>query len=174
MWVPKPEVRAATPAEVEIAASILKEVADWALLRGFGVWPPGIFANPEGDGQRRLRDDVTRGCLHLVWLGHIAVGCFALRGRDERHWPDASEDALYLHRFAVRRAAAGIGSFATGWMIEEVRRRSRCYLRLDCLYDNPRIRRHYETAGFILRGETLDGDTRVSLYEMCVCQRDQQ
>jgi GNAT superfamily N-acetyltransferase len=167
-----PEVRAATAADVEIAVSILEEVAAWTWIRGLEAWQPGTFGERDGCGQRRLRHDVTNNSLYLVWLGSAAVATFSLRTSDERYWPDASDGALYLHRFAVRRAASGMGSLAIRWMVEEAQRRERSYLRLDCLADNPGIRRYYERAGFTHCGETTDEGTRLSLYEMRVGEQN--
>lgn len=166
-----PEIRAATAADVDSAVAILEEVAAWTSTRGLDAWPPGIFDAPDGDGQRWLRHDLANGSLYLVWLGPAAVATFALRTSDQRYWPDASDDALYLHRFAVRRAAAGVGSFAIRWMIEEAQRRGRRNLRLDCLADNLGIRRYYERAGFTHCGETVDDGIRLSLYQMRVGER---
>jgi RimJ/RimL family protein N-acetyltransferase len=67
--------------------------------------------------------------------------------------------------------AAGIGSYAIRWVIDEAGLWQRRYLRLDCLADNPRIRRYYESAGFTLCGETVVAGTRLSLYEMRLDER---
>jgi hypothetical protein len=84
---PDPEVRAATGAEVEIAVGILEEVAAWTSMQGLYAWPTGVFAEPDGEGQKRLHDDVVSGSLYLVWLGPTAVATFALRTGDQRYWP---------------------------------------------------------------------------------------
>jgi len=114
----------------------------------------------------RLRQDAESGCLYLVWLGDEPAATFSLPSVDTRFWPDAGDDALYLHRFGVRYHGGGIGRSAVGWMVNEARRRGRPYLRLDCLADNPDIRRYYEARGFVERGETTIDGIRFSLYEM--------
>jgi hypothetical protein len=113
----------------------------------------------------RLRSDLERNSLHLVWLGNRAVATFSLLESDALYWPAARDDALYLHRFAVRRDAAGAGRHAVEWVVGEARRRGRDYIRLDCLTENAGIRRYYERCGFAAVDETVIDEVRFSLYE---------
>ena len=116
----------------------------------------------------RLRKDLESGGLYLIWRGDRPVATFSLLESDSIYWPSAGDDALYLHRFAVRRDAAGAGRRAVAWAIEEARRRGREYVRLDCLAENPGIRRYYESFGFAAVDETLIDEVRFSLYELPV------
>jgi GNAT superfamily N-acetyltransferase len=165
---PDPVIRAATADEVHISASILDAAAAWAKSQGRASWPPGWFVEPDGEGIARLRHDIESNSLFIVWIGDEPAATFALPTIDTRFWPGAADDALYLHRFGVRRHGADIGRRAVEWMVAEARRRGRPYLRLDCLADNPDIRRYYEACGFLERGETTIDGTRFSLYELPV------
>jgi len=169
---PEAVIRPATFAEVEISASILDEAAVWAESQGRASWPPGWFVGPDSTGIARLRHDVESNSLYLVWIRGEPAATFSLPAVDTRFWPDAGDDALYLHRFGVRRHGAGTGGRAVTWIVGEVRRRGRSYLRLDCLADNPDIRRYYESFGFLERGETTIEGTRFSLYELPVAAAD--
>jgi ribosomal protein S18 acetylase RimI-like enzyme len=162
------EVRPASADHVEISASILEEAADRGTTQGYRSWAPGNFTGPNARGIARLRGDVERSSLFLVWIGDAAVATFSLLEQDLMYWPDAADDALYLHRFAVRRAAAGTGRRAIDWMVAEAQRRGRAYLRLDCLADNLGICQYYEGAGFIEVDEVVLEGTRFSLREMPV------
>ena len=51
------------------------------------------------------------------------------------------------------------------WCFEEAQRRGRSFVRLDCLADNPGIRRYYERFGFAAVDETVIDGTRYGLYE---------
>jgi GNAT superfamily N-acetyltransferase len=95
------------------------------------------------------------------------VGTLSLLPDDELFWPDAPADALYLHRFAIRRSATGtgVGAAALAWCVEETRRRGRRFLRLDTLSTNPGIRRYYERAGFDHRRDVVVNAMEFSLYE---------
>ena len=168
---PSFEVRAVDPSELDIAIDILEEAAVWGGSDGRTTWPPGTFLDPTGAGRARLHKDIESGSLYIVWLGGKSAATFALLDADPMLWPAAGDDALYLHRFAVRRSAAGVGRRSIEWMIDEVRRRGRAYLRLDCREDNPGIRSYYERCGFSHVGEATTERhhlTRLSLYELAV------
>jgi GNAT superfamily N-acetyltransferase len=151
--------------DVELNASILEEVAAWVALEGLRAWRPGWFAYPDGPGIPRLRRDAESGSLYIALLDDFAAASISLLDNDPLYWPDAADDALYLHRFAVRRAAAGIGRLAVEWTIEESRRRGRAYVRLDCLADSPRICSYYESCGFTRVGDAKMDDVPLFLYE---------
>ena len=158
-------IRVAQSDDPETSAAIIEEVAAWGASNGFPSWIPGTFTGSESVGLSRLRADIAAKSLYLVWRGETPVATFSLLERDPMYWPDAGDEALYLHRFAVRRAAAGVGSHAVIWCLEEAQRRERPFVRLDCLADNPGIRRYYERFGFSAVDETVIDGTRYGLYE---------
>jgi hypothetical protein len=161
-------IRDASESEVQISASVLDETAAWCASHGLRAWDQGVFAYPNGRGIRRLWEWHASGSLYLIWVDGVAVGTFSLLTRDNTFWPQAPDDALYLHQFGVRRHASGIGHFAIRWMRDEAQRRGRKYLRLDCLGDNPAIRRYYEAAGFAHRGDLVIDEISYALYEMTI------
>ncbi len=161
-------IRPASIDKLHVSAAILGEAAAWAKSQGRTSWPQGWFTGPEGAGIARLRQDAGSNSLYIVWVDDEPAATFSLPTIDTRFWPDAGDDALYLHRFGVRRHGAGIGRRAVEWMVGEVRRRGRSSLRLDCLADNPDIRHYYEACGFQERGETTIDGMRFSLYELPV------
>jgi GNAT superfamily N-acetyltransferase len=167
-WQTDTDLRIAASATPEISAAILEEVAAWGASGGFPSWAPGSFTGPDRIGISRLRGDIATRSLYLVWRGDSAVATFSLLEHDLLFWPSAGDEALYLHRFAVRRAAAGTGRHAVTWCLREARRRGREYVRLDCLAENPGIRRYYERFGFTAVDETVLDGTRYSLYEVPV------
>jgi GNAT superfamily N-acetyltransferase len=168
---PRIEIRVADLHDVGTSAEILEAAASWGASAGRPSWTPGSFTGPESVGMSRLRNDVETGSLYLVCLGNAAVATFSLLESDALFWPRAPDDALYLHRFAVRRGNAGMGGHAVEWAVDEARRRGRAYVRLDCLAENPGIRRYYESHGFAAVGEQLIDGVRFSLYEMPVTRR---
>lgn len=167
-WQTDTDLRIAASATPEISAAILEEVAAWGASGGFPSWAPGSFTGPDSIGMSRLRGDAATNGLYVVWRGDTALGTFSLLERDLLFWPSAGDEALYLHRFAVRRAAAGAGRHAVVWSLEEAQRRGRAYVRLDCLTENPGIRRYYERLGFTAVDEVMLDGTRYSLYEVPV------
>ena len=165
------DLRIAGSGDAEISAAIIEEVAAWGASEGFPNWIPGSFTGPESVGISRLRGDIATGSLYLVWRGERPVATLSLLEHDPVFWPAAGDEALYLHRFAVRRAAAGAGRHAVEWCLREARRRGRSHVRLDCLTDNSGIRRYYERFGFAAVDEKVIDGTRYSLYEVRVAGR---
>ena len=165
------DLRIAAASEPEVSAAIIEEVAAWGAAKGMPSWSPGSFTGPESVGHSRLRGDIASGGLHLMWQRDRPVGTFSLLERDPMFWPDGGDAAMYLHRFAVSRSAAGAGRFAVEWCLREARRRGRSCVRLDCLADNPGIRRYYEGFGFTAVDEVVITGTRYSLYEVPVTAR---
>ncbi|HYV02300.1 MAG TPA: GNAT family N-acetyltransferase [Actinomycetota bacterium] len=161
------EVRPATADELDTAAGVLEDALRWAAARGFESWPAGTFHDPHGWGRTVLRHALEVDGLFLVERSGRAVATLSLFPEDEVFWPGAGPDGLYLHRFAVRRSASGtgVGAEALAWCEAEVRRRGRRFLRLDCVAENPGIRRYYETAGFEHRGDMVVNELGFSLYE---------
>ena len=159
------DLRISASATPEISAAIIEEVAAWGATEGLPSWAPGSFTGPDSIGMSRLRGDIATNGLYLVWRGDSALGTFSLLERDLLFWPSAGDEALYLHRFAVRRAAAGAGRHAVAWCLQEAQRRGRPYVRLDCLAENPGIRRYYERFGFTSVDETVLDGTHYSLYQ---------
>jgi Acetyltransferase (GNAT) family len=162
------DLRVACSGDPEVSALIIEEVAAWGAQRGFPSWRPGSFTGRDSVGMSRLRGDIATNSLYLVWRGATPVATFSLLERDPMFWPAAGDEALYLHRFAVRRIAAGAGRHAVEWCLRETRRRDRQYVRLDCLAENPGIRRYYERFGFAAVDETVIDGTRYSLCEVPV------
>jgi len=78
-------------------------------------------------------------------------------------------DAAYFHRLAVKReyAAKGLGHTLVEWVENKAKAAGKSYLRLNCQFENPRIRRYYEEMGFGYRGDASlpDGSFRSALYE---------
>ena len=68
-------------------------------------------------------------------------------------WDDLPGAAVYVHRMAVRRSAAGLGVVILGWAAGVARQQGGESLRLDCVASNGRLRAYYEAAGFVHRGD---------------------
>ena len=147
------EIRLATPREVETVVRILNEANDWIVELGQRPWN----ARPWGAAQ--AAPAIARGETYLAVDGGHAIATLTLQPADETIWPGRPSDALYVHRFAVERAAHGrhVGrdllDFAARIATEDGKR----YLRLDCHCDNPRLRAYYIRLGFAYLGDRTVG-----------------
>lgn len=152
------DVVPATPDDVETVRALLEDVSAWLLSRDLRQWPAEF---PDEWFVPALEDGHT-------WLAHRGgeiVATVTLQWDDEIVWGARLPDAGYLHRLAVRRAAAGVGRELLEWAADEVRAAGRTHLRLDCWSENPGLRSYYEAAGFEYRGDTEEWGWSVSRYE---------
>ena len=155
----------ATAADLPTAIAILDEAATRLVARGIRQWssppPPGLW--------RLLENEIHTGHLYLAGLAtdQRPIGVFRLRWEDA-YWATAAGTAGYLHSFALCTDACGygIGTQILGWIGAHLRDHQRDYLRLDCIATNTRLRRYYEEQGFRYRGQVVDGDYTLALYEL--------
>jgi GNAT superfamily N-acetyltransferase len=163
------EFRVARPDRAADVLSVLDEAAAWLQERGIAQWPAGFEAS-------WVEDAIRRGETWLVAADGAIAATVTLDWSDPV-WLDAGGSAAYVHRMAVRRHAAGLGSVILAWAADVARRRGCGALRLDCVASNGRLRAYYEAAGFAHRGNVTVGGapgqrlddgpvTQISRYEM--------
>jgi len=161
------EVRRAGRKDLLTAIDILEEASSWVASLGMDGWEPGSFRAPESIGHRALRDDFAAGDLYLARRDGRPVATITLRSSDPLYWPGAPEDALYVHRLAVRRDAvgSGVGHSLLRWSEEKAIARGRSFLRLDCPSTNPVLLGFYRSAGFEHGGDLVVGGLQLSLLQ---------
>ncbi|WP_219417630.1 GNAT family N-acetyltransferase [Pseudonocardia nigra] len=137
-------VRRAAPHEADAVLAVLDEAARWLAGRGVVQWPDAF--RPEW-----IEPALQAGEVWLAERDGAVVGTLTLQWSDPL-WPDDGR-AGYVHRFAVRRAAAGLGPRLLAWAEDKVREHGRDRLRLDCVAWNRPLRAYYEAAGFLHRGD---------------------
>jgi len=130
----------AAASEVADVVGVLNDAATWLAGREVKQWPVR-FAEPP------VAAAIARGFVWLARLDGEVAATLTIDWADPLWGPDDAA-AGYLHRFAVRRGAAGLGRELLGWAVEQVRARDRRRLRLDCVAHNRRLRDYYEAAGF--------------------------
>lgn len=155
------------PGQVEKAIEVMREVAAWGRAKGFRVWPEEWLTR-----EKLLTADACPESFYLGRLDGRTACAFLLQQRDSEYWPGAPEgEAVYLHKFCVRREFAGRGM--TGLLTEAVRELCRQkgirYIRLDTALDEKEVRRIYLNAGFrIVKVIDHPNGRSTALYEMDV------
>jgi ribosomal protein S18 acetylase RimI-like enzyme len=145
-------IERASPAEAVHAVDILTEAARWTSRFGAPIWGPDTFA------VRDYQAFAAAGELIGGFDGDAMVACMLLQARDDLFWPDdPPHSALYLHKVAVRRAAAGRGWLGrlVAWAVAQARERDIGILRLDTL-PSGRLPGLYGALGF----HAVDGEPR--------------
>jgi GNAT superfamily N-acetyltransferase len=136
----------AAPGQVDEVLTVLDEAAAWLRGRGVEQWP-ARFERSWVEGA------VSRGETWLALVGGTVSGTVTLDHSDPVWDGLPGAAALYVHRMAVRRPAAGLGAVILEWAAGVARRQGREALRLDCVAANRRLRAYYEAAGFAHRGD---------------------
>jgi hypothetical protein len=121
----------ASPGQLPDVLAVLNEAAAWLRERGVEQWP-ARFEPPWVEGA------VRRGETWLAVAGGTAAGTVTLDLADPVWGAVPAADALYVHRMAVRRAAAGLGAVILDWAAGVARGQGRAALRLDCVASRPR------------------------------------
>jgi len=139
------EVTTAQAHETPAVLGILDAASAWLRSRGVEQWPERAAAPP-------VEAAIARGEVWLARIGGEVAATLRLDWADPL-WADLDAQAGYLHQFAVRRRAAGLGAPLVEWAADVARRAGREALRLDCVSWNEPLRRYYEALGFAHRGD---------------------
>lgn len=122
-----------SPIEPDHAAEVvdvLIRVAAWAESVGPRLWTAEDFPLDVYVAHARA------GELFGGFLGGRLISCMLLQTEDPVYWPEASGgEALYLHKLAVDRSAAGrgVGVAMINWACAAAHRLGASFLRLDTL-----------------------------------------
>lgn len=165
------EVVVADASEIPQVLDMLNKAASWLTACAIRQWPASFTA-------AMVEPGIRAGETWLARQGGELVGTVTLSWSDPA-WPEAVDDAGYVHRLAVPRRGTEQGQRLLGWAAQQVTDRSRSHLRLDCVATNGELRGYYERLGFAYCGDTeLFGTpgqrlstgtpTLVSLFEVAV------
>lgn len=163
-----------TAAQTRDVLDVLDEAAGRLHARGIEQWPQRFAAS-------WVEEAIAEGHTWLVYVDGVIAGTVTLDWSDPL-WEDVDGTAGYLHRMAVRRAAAGVGAHVLAWARSAAVDRGVAALRLDCVRSNDRLRAYYEGNGFLHRGDVPVGGapgqrrddgpvTWVSRYELALPRR---
>ena len=161
-------VRQAETADIAAIMAILHEAAAWLDDRGQSMWQRDEL-DPD-----RTASDVVAGQFYVADLDGTPAGVGRFQFEDREFWPDEPDDeSVFVHRLAVRRAAAG--RVVASGLLPPARARAvarpRRFLRLDCEASRPRLRQVYERFGFRHHSDRQVGPYFVSRYQIDVAPR---
>jgi GNAT superfamily N-acetyltransferase len=160
------EIVQAAPAEAEAVLALLQQAAQWLRDRGIKQWMHYLDPSAASD----LTRAVKAGEVYVARLGGRIVGTMALLPSpgewDRQLWGDVADDALYVHRLAVDRSAAGagIGDRMLDWAEGHARATGKRFLRLDCVGHNARLNAYYARR-YCGRGQAANIGMSFSRYE---------
>jgi GNAT superfamily N-acetyltransferase len=143
------QVIQAAPADLARALAIEENATSW--VRSLGIDP--------GEPPRPLAElyalRLGRGEVYFGVRAGVPIAMLTLQWLDRLMWPEAPEDAAYVHGLMVHRDAAGqrVGERLIDWAGHQARIAGKAYVRLDCQVGNAALRAYYERLGFTYRGD---------------------
>lgn len=141
-------VRAARPDESAAVETLLLDASGWLASRGIDQW--------RGSPRReKILAAIARGECFLAQTDGAIVGTITIDDlADSDFWSDDDlpTTALYVHRLAVARSAAGrgLGGMLLDWAATRARETGKPWLRLDAWKTNLALHRYYRSQGFAL------------------------
>lgn len=155
------DFKPAHPEDLPLVMEILADAAAWLQAKGIDQWP----SPPPTHWRQRMADKIDRGEMFTVGIVNNRFGIIGLSWADP-YWPDGGQ-AGYVHRMAIRSSMHGqnLGGLILFWAQQQVKKRGRTFLRLDCAAGNGRLRRYYEAQRFTYQGTVTDHDYVAALYE---------
>ena len=161
----------AQPSDLAVMTEILEEAAIWIASLDIDQWRPGDFLGTSS--QVRMTQNISEGEAYLVLYDEQVIGTITVQegsAIDEELWGhETLQNALYVHRLAIRRAFAGksIGYTLLHWAEQLAANAGKTFLRLDCMADNAALCAYYERDGFTCRG-VIGQNWKASIYEKSV------
>ncbi|UUI38048.1 GNAT family N-acetyltransferase [Oceanobacillus oncorhynchi] len=148
--------------EIDQFASILKEVAEWLKRTNKEMWYTSELT------KEALLEKYALNELFIGFLNGESAGTIIVQEQDHIFWPHENKnDALYLHKIAIRRkyAKEGVSVNLIDWAKQQAKMQLKKYIRLDCAADRPNLCYFYECQGFQQVGQKTVGEFFVALYE---------
>lgn len=151
--------------QVDEAIEIIREVAAWGRIKGFRVWRDEWLTKEE-----LITTDAPPESFYVGKIGTHTVCAFILQWNDSEYWKNAQKnEAVYLHKFCVRREFAGRNM--TKLVIEAIKKlceeKGIKYIRLDTALDEKKIRKIYLNTGFkIIDIIDYPNGRSIALYEL--------
>ncbi|MFF4933727.1 GNAT family N-acetyltransferase [Streptomyces griseofuscus] len=134
--------------ELDTVEELLRGASTWLASRGIDQWqyPPH---------RDRIAAALKQGVCFLALAGDKPIATLQVDDfADPEFWTpqDDPNSALYVHRMAVHRDVAGLGTGGRllDWAADHAAAQSKHWLRLDAWKDNKGLHKYYTDFGFTL------------------------
>ena len=151
-----------TQGDTSLAIEIMREAAAWLIEMGKPLW------RLEDLTEQKILAGISKDDVYVGWVAGEAAAAMILQWSDLFFWPQAKDDSGFIHKLVVRRRFADmdVSRQMVAWAKQEVQRRGREYLRLDCAADRPKLCSFYESLGFQLVDRRMVGVFDEAFYEI--------
>lgn len=144
-------IRRAQAQDLDDVAEVLAEAAVWLGSQGLDQWQYPVR-------REQVAESISRGECYIATSGQNGRGSEVLATitvddhADPEFWSpeDGPDEALYVHRLAVRRSAAGreLGAYLLDWAGGHAYAAGKKWLRLDAWRSNPGLLDYYAQRGW--------------------------
>ena len=145
------KLRPATKADIPVIRDILTDGTHTKQAYDDDAWGTDDWTNDE------VVERMAVKTFYLICQSDDIIGTFSLQWEDEGNWGPMPPDAGYLHSLAIKDDFHGqnIGVKAIDLAAQEVAKKGRKFLRLDCPAANKSLCAYYENQGFTKVAERL-------------------
>ncbi|MGO4548319.1 GNAT family N-acetyltransferase [Paenibacillus sp. 2TAB23] len=166
---PDIEVFRARPEDTEAVLQLLVQTAEWLRSKGSRQWS-GLL---QGEDSHQTPEAIKRGEVYLFMQGSMLAGIVMLMQKesawDRELWgAEGHESAIYLHRLAINREAAGknVGEAIVRWAASGIVFEGKDRIRLDCIANNAKLNAFYLNCGYAYKGTAVNAMGEFNKYEM--------
>ena len=155
----------AKPCDVSEIFSIIAKRVEWMEEKGLKQWNTTDYLNVYPSTY--FMEHQKHGRLYKMFNSDTKeiLGVMVLLDKDPRWDGHDYGSAYYVHNFATRINARGIGSLMLSEAEDLAARHGKQYLRLDCPLDNTYLNDFYQCKDYIPVGFCVDGPYRGTLRE---------
>jgi len=156
-------IRKASVMDASAILILWQDAAKWLQAKGIDQW------NPEGFTLERVIKYMNNGSdIYLAQLIDEYVGTFTITWKDPFIWGELdNSESGYIHKLAVDRKfkGLGIGHKLLRLAEDEIRKKGKKFIRLDCMADNIKLNQYYRDYGYQYIDRTDGEGWSANLYE---------
>jgi len=151
-----------TSGDIDNAVLVIREAAKWMIEIGKSLW------EMEDLTKEKLLKGLTKDNFYTGYVNNKPAAAMLLIWHDPFFWPDIKlNESGFIHKLSVSREFAGKGyaeemiKFAEA----ECKYKNINFLRLDCAGDRAKLRKFYESLGFVQVNRKMMGNFDVAFYQ---------
>ena len=156
-------LRLVTTTEFETVYDILHENARWLSVKNIIQWPLDWLQSK----RQEIQGSIEFGAYHAIDIDDEIAAVVEIKSAPEEIWANDNIPALYIHKLAIRRKYSDkkLGREIINLIEMRAAQQGIKYLRLACVAHNDKLRKYYESCGFIFKSEVNSGEIVLALYE---------
>lgn len=116
-----------------------------------------------------IKETIKNGNLFCIKKDEEVIACFELSLND-KYFDDSNKDAYYVYKIVTHPNFKDVGKFIFNIIKDIAKNNNKKFIRLDCVKDNIKLNKIYESYGFKLVRE--DDKTYNKVLRECIINAD--